>query len=711
MLNSGPGFFPYSGYYKEELPPFTNSIPLPEAPEPIRSIDTLLRNSKKHLDSVMYMPQKFVSSASYLNPATTICPVTHLDINSVGVVKENKSLDFTTVDGTYKQTVFLVISRLPIGPEDPNTYVALPPDYLPNKSKVFANYSFAAISNGSNIANDSTEDKEEPEKDGAAVPSENVGSTPEPTTLSASPGERLPFGSNLNPLLPDPYRYVQVTPGCLNEYVKIKNGVTSETNTSRKLWGKKSTNPNAEALKPPKTSIVRNSSTFLSRALPVENFSKKIQTFDTLIFNSHGKAFNLFGVKPNTIARIGHVKELVEDTPLIRIVFTSTITCLASRLSSSSGTGLDILLGFASGDIFWYDPYVNKYGRFNKNGKLVNGSGVMDLKWYNEGKNFIAVFKDGSILCFSRNLEDDENHYYNVIKDSKSESHNKFLRVLKSAGQISTTNPIAHYKISSQPLTSISFSTNNANVVSVTGNDGYLRILDISTEFVTDIIPSYFSSLICSAWSQDGKYLAIGGQDDLVSIYEVGGTKDLKNKTGVGYRLVARLEGHCSWIRAISFDYAKSPPHLIATPTTYRIGSVADDGRLLLWDFSPRLLPKVKQLAKRFQHKNAGRKRSNTVASNNNIQLPQGSNLRSLAQAMATARLIGKLDDERSRSRNSYVASQVVVHEVKLKNLIPFVPPMVSVDCQLGRLSGVQFTEDGIWVVSAGGDVRKWDRP
>lgn len=32
---------------------------------------------------------------------------------------------------------------------------------------------------------------------------------------------------------------------------------------------------------------------------------------------------------------------------------------------------------------------------------------------------------------------------------------------------------------------------------------------------------SYYGGLLCVAWSPDGKYIATGGEDDLVSLYGV----------------------------------------------------------------------------------------------------------------------------------------------------------------------------------------------
>ena len=47
-------------------------------------------------------------------------------------------------------------------------------------------------------------------------------------------------------------------------------------------------------------------------------------------------------------------------------------------------------------------------------------------------------------------------------------------------------------------------------------------------------------------WSPDGKYVACGGEDDLVTVYSV------KAK-----RVVARGQGHKSWINRIAFDQVR----------------------------------------------------------------------------------------------------------------------------------------------------------
>ena len=56
-------------------------------------------------------------------------------------------------------------------------------------------------------------------------------------------------------------------------------------------------------------------------------------------------------------------------------------------------------------------------------------------------------------------------------------------------------------------------------------------------------LQSYFGGVRCVCWSPDGRYIAAGGEDDLVSIY---GTEE----RGV----VAWGEGHSSWVTQLAFD-------------------------------------------------------------------------------------------------------------------------------------------------------------
>jgi len=111
--------------------------------------------------------------------------------------------------------------------------------------------------------------------------------------------------------------------------------------------------------------------------------------------------------------------------------------------------------------------------------------------------------------------------------------------------------------------------------LAIVSEDGTLRILDLQTETLTDIYSSYYGGLSCVAWSPDGLYLLTGGQDDLVSVWNV-----------ADRALAARGVGHHSWVAGVAWDAWRCD----TGSGRYRFGSVGEDGRICLWDFERGML-------------------------------------------------------------------------------------------------------------------------
>uniref|UniRef100_A0A8C6LHN8 Uncharacterized protein n=1 Tax=Nothobranchius furzeri TaxID=105023 RepID=A0A8C6LHN8_NOTFU len=49
--------------------------------------------------------------------------------------------------------------------------------------------------------------------------------------------------------------------------------------------------------------------------------------------------------------------------------------------------------------------------------------------------------------------------------------------------------------------------------------DGCLRVFHFDSMELQGVMKSYFGGLLCVSWSPDGKYLATGGEDDLVTVW------------------------------------------------------------------------------------------------------------------------------------------------------------------------------------------------
>ena len=123
---------------------------------------------------------------------------------------------------------------------------------------------------------------------------------------------------------------------------------------------------------------------------------------------------------------------------------------------------------------------------------------------------------------------------------------------------------------------------------------------------------SFFGGLLCVCWSPDGQLVVAGGEDDLVTVWS------FQQK-----RIVARGQGHRSWITVVAFDpfttlYSsptssnqsskKEGAETITTngisgsdsdsepksstdiATCYRLGSVAMDTQICLWELTDDVL-------------------------------------------------------------------------------------------------------------------------
>ena len=73
------------------------------------------------------------------------------------------------------------------------------------------------------------------------------------------------------------------------------------------------------------------------------------------------------------------------------------------------------------------------------------------------------------------------------------------------------------------------------------------------------------------AWSPDSRFVAVGGQDDLITIF-----------SSRESRVVARCQGHSAFVTSIAFDPMRGGG--------YRFGSVGEDGKLVLVSPPPLLI-------------------------------------------------------------------------------------------------------------------------
>lgn len=146
--------------------------------------------------------------------------------------------------------------------------------------------------------------------------------------------------------------------------------------------------------------------------------------------------------------------------------------------------------------------------------------------------------------------------------------------------------------------------------LAIASQDGFLRIFHYDTMELVGLARSYFGGFLCVCWSPDSKYVVVGGEDDLVTIYSF-----------LEKRVVARGQGHRSWVSVVAFDpyttfsswdsndfsddenqyelqsnnnskrnRSSSIRDSTMSATGYRLGSVSQDTQLCLWDITEDVL-------------------------------------------------------------------------------------------------------------------------
>ena len=159
-------------------------------------------------------------------------------------------------------------------------------------------------------------------------------------------------------------------------------------------------------------------------------------------------------------------------------------------------------------------------------------------------------------------------------------------------------NPEQKWAFGSAPITALEFS-GSGDRLAIASKNGYCLILKIHLdedesnvkgkvlfrEYFQKILEialeremrSYFGGFLCASWSPSGRFLAAGGEDDLITVMSV--------ETG---KIVARCQGHRSWIASIAWD-----PYVdqsITGNVDSRLGSVGQDGILCLWELATDLM-------------------------------------------------------------------------------------------------------------------------
>ncbi|KAJ8087969.1 hypothetical protein PM082_013520 [Marasmius tenuissimus] len=346
----------------------------------------------------------------------------------------------------------------------------------------------------------------------------------------------------------------------------------------------------------PKHNIKTTSSTFITRIQYAEGYAKIMQS-------KQGEATFLFYNQVKTLLWVEAGAKSKE--PLARISFSAYPTCHDVNPLTASSDRLDVIVGFSTGDLIWLDPLSSRYARLNKQG-CITSSPCTAVRWVPSSTSlFLVSHADGTIVVYDREREDGtftpqdpgpSNPPTGSESNPSSEEswdpmENIFVTMPPwhpvAASNVgpsksdkdkaaSVKNPVSHWRVSRRSVVDFVFSP-DVKYVGAISEDGCLRVIDALAEQLIDCYASYFGTLTCVAWSPDGRFIVTGGQDDLLTIF-----------SPWEQRVVARCQGHSSFVSSVAFD------DLRCDGRTYRFGSVGEDNKLILWDFSSGALHRPK---------------------------------------------------------------------------------------------------------------------
>lgn len=262
----------------------------------------------------------------------------------------------------------------------------------------------------------------------------------------------------------------------------------------------------------------------------------------------------------------------------------------------------------------------------------------------------------------------------------------------------STRNPLYRWVIGNEGccINEFAFSPCGANLA-VVSQDGFLRVFHYDTMEIIGLARSYFGGFLCVCWSPDGRYIVVGGEDDLVTVWS------LHER-----RVVARGQGHRSWVSVVAFDpyttsysdtecnefsgsddetqqsannrrnlTGRNSGEIGSTSACYRLGSVGQDTQLCLWDITEDIL-------------------SQQVCNKNRQsgQLAHSGSFVSTRNSKSKQNHVG--DSQKSNSTNSKIHSVVnsvsgAIKENSIVNSVSPEPVATAVNSITQRLAGLSF--------------------
>ena len=187
---------------------------------------------------------------------------------------------------------------------------------------------------------------------------------------------------------------------------------------------------------------------------------------------------------------------------------------------------------------------------------------VTALKWVPGSEHqFVSSHRSGNLYVWTTENYSTSKLYFTPNYILHNEPLDAKIYTIK---QKQKSPLIFRWNIGHGSINSFSFSPDSVHIA-IVSQDGFLRIYNFKEQAIYGRMRSYFGGLICVCWSPDGKYVVTGGEDDLVTVWS------FEHR-----RVVARGDGHKSYVNAVAFDpYMTTLPSSTSSDTCNKIPTSA----------------------------------------------------------------------------------------------------------------------------------------
>ncbi|KAK8406675.1 hypothetical protein O3P69_007327 [Scylla paramamosain] len=213
-------------------------------------------------------------------------------------------------------------------------------------------------------------------------------------------------------------------------------------------------------------------------------------------------------------------------------------TCHDFNSKTATADGVSLLVGLLGGQIQLIDPITKEVNKaYNAGERLIDKTKVTCVRWVPGSPNqFLAAHSSGHMYTYNEELLCGmDRPHYQLFK--QGEGYSVYTCKTKS-----TRNPLYRWVIGEGSINEFAFSP-CSKYLAVVSQDGYLKVFNFDTMDLVGTARSYYGGLLCVCWSPDGRYVVCGGEDDLITVWSY------KEK-----RVVARGQGHKSWVTVVAFD-------------------------------------------------------------------------------------------------------------------------------------------------------------